>query len=522
MKADTKTLKEYAKESCKKPIWKGIDTLLLTKENVELPAVRSLVEYIINAPDGPYSRHFPNPAEREKAEDIMARIKEDKSPKLYLTFSFKDLDKAGEDANNIKNLIDSNNPEDLKKIEQYNKNINENFCGLCEILDYKKTGSALGAYLIRSKEAREYPAQQMSAHLLEIIAQDKYNNDEKFVTVLIECEDPRKPENDFLKQNSLGVWEPDPYKVMSANTRTGVFEKDGAKALNFTYVQPRIQTDSTTCQDFVFLAVPANGMTDIEVAKSVKKFINEYYRALPDEEKFSKEGGDNVDYVAKYLDYCSKGLNNIENILKENKPGSKELPLDDQAKKFIEDTLLPKARTLSWDSWNPDREENFADIKNLITSKNEYKTPEIRAQIFRETLESLKEELTQDSKAVNKMVTELDQIIRGERDLYCKKLFSEEKYELESQRLKEFYGDSKTTVKSETLTAERERNLELFNATKVALHDKVQENNRDSSKPSSSNSESRSGPSTTPQKSKADELQTGAESVKKGSGNDGR
>ena len=36
MKPDTKTLKEYAKESCKKPIWKSIDTLLLTKENVAL------------------------------------------------------------------------------------------------------------------------------------------------------------------------------------------------------------------------------------------------------------------------------------------------------------------------------------------------------------------------------------------------------------------------------------------------------------------------------------------------------
>jgi hypothetical protein len=97
------TLKELALKSCK-PVWEGkAETIRLTKENVTDPRVINLMKAIVAVP---YAEAFPDPSEQESAEDVIDRVKGNGNPVQYSTASFKDINKAGKDADIIFNSQD--------------------------------------------------------------------------------------------------------------------------------------------------------------------------------------------------------------------------------------------------------------------------------------------------------------------------------------------------------------------------------------------------------------------------------
>ena len=433
LNTNTSTLKDLALESCS-PVWEGkADTIRLTRENVTDQRVINLMKAIVA---GPYADAFPIPSEQESAEDIMGRVAGHENPVQYSTASFIDINKAGEYADIICNSTNE------KEIAEAKKNFKENFVGLASVEDYVGTNTALVAYALRSESDKSFvlPSADMISHAIKMIAENKKKNKENFTVVVWEANNPSMEEG-YWKKNFFGFgYKPDLNKdSMTANSRIRVFENGfNATPFNLDYLQPPLAPDQESCHGLVIYGIPIQGSTDAEVAQALKKFLNEFYRVLPDAEKFEKE--ENANYMEKYANYCSERSNKIKEILnKDTAPekltflqnialGIKELFVESR-EDFIAKILLPQARQLSWDNGV---DENFETINTEI-NKN-YKDPKIRAEIFKNTLEKLQKELSKDYEGVTKLETQLNQIVNGEIPLYGQKLFNEQKYEQDSQK----------------------------------------------------------------------------------------
>ena len=444
---EEETLKKLAEKSCK-PIWKGIDTILLTEDNVDKQSVINLVKAII---EGPYNTAFPDPTEQESPEELMRRVMEGGNPKQFSTASFKNIDEAGKYANIIFNS------KDPKEVEKAKEEFANNFIGLASVEDYVGTNTALIAYVLRSKNYQQYPAGDMVRHGLELIVENKKGNNEKFVLAVWEADNPALKQDFWIAdENNPSQLKPNlGMSSMPPNSRIGVFENGfGARPLNIDYVQPPLSPESASCHGLIFYMIPYKGASDKEIAEAIKKYLNEFYRVLPDEKLNEIHNDGKTNYMEKYANYCSERSDSIAEIIKQSKSENpvdslavylKYMPDEESRKEFIknkqefiETITLPKARTLSWENGAI---EDFESLKVLIDEQYKH-NPEIIAAIFQETLKNLKEELSKDHLAVKKMEGQLDKIIGKEIALYGENLFDKAMHLEDKERLKKYENPS--------------------------------------------------------------------------------